>query len=222
MTEIKISDFHSVVSYNNIYAKTENNNIGNGQNSTFKEGDALNNDTNSISHKQQDPINVHTSRCKKEEYSYEDIKTVVILFNQTLVHSCTVCGDTFKWKSKLKRHMQCHLHPIFTCDFCCKQFKRKEFLLTHKKSHFKDDFYRCDLCNKEFFDRSTLQRHKRIHTGVKKFMCNICSKKFDRKDILTRHIRIHSKEEKKFTCVVCSKQFRRKYELKQHAKIHSM
>ena len=54
--------------------------------------------------------------------------------------TCEVCLKLFSQKSSLTRHKQTHLNDKpWTCDFkqCSKRFKLKQYLESHKRSHYK-------------------------------------------------------------------------------------
>lgn len=84
-------------------------------------------------------------------------------------------------------------HGPFICkvDGCAKEFKRKDNLKCHLKTHIpnRDRPFECKRCNRGYLRHVDLLRHIEIvHLGVRKHFCEICNKSFTRKEGL----RIHS------------------------------
>ena len=52
------------------------------------------------------------------------------------LHICETCGQAFTEKHSLTAHMSCHLkEKPYNCEFCCKFFRYKSWLLRHKLTH---------------------------------------------------------------------------------------
>ncbi|XP_041849486.1 zinc finger protein with KRAB and SCAN domains 1-like isoform X1 [Melanotaenia boesemani] len=102
-----------------------------------------------------------------------------------------------------------------SCKFCGKQFKIKNKLTVHVRTHTGERPYSCQTCGKCFSHQSNLVRHMRIHSGLKQFFCPTCGKCFFYQGNLVRHMRIHTAE-KSFFCPTCGKCFKQNDHLKFH------
>jgi uncharacterized Zn-finger protein len=82
--------------------------------------------------------------------------------------------------------------PFFCkVDGCDKEFKRKDNLKCHLKTHIPNRSrpFECQKCNRGYLRHVDLSRHiETVHLGVRKYFCQVCSKSFTRKEGL----RIHS------------------------------
>jgi uncharacterized Zn-finger protein len=84
-------------------------------------------------------------------------------------------------------------HGPFFCkvDGCDKEFKRKDNLKCHLKTHIPNRSrpFECQKCNRGYLRHVDLSRHiETVHLGVRKHFCQVCNKSFTRKEGL----RIHS------------------------------
>lgn len=65
---------------------------------------------------------------------------------------------------------------------CNKNYKTKEYLINHKKSHNAIYTYRCDHlgCNKAFKTERSLKFHKKRHNNERPYKCDFqsCNKTF--------------------------------------------
>lgn len=83
----------------------------------------------------------------------------------------------------------------YNCNFCQRQFKKREYLSRHEKAHFTTQIYTCSSCQKQFRNRTHLKRHMIVHTNEKPYTCKCCQKQFNRKDNLHSHVKkTHLKE----------------------------
>ena len=106
------------------------------------------------------------------------------------------------------------------CQHCTKQFKRKQALERHTRTHTGEKPYLCKHCKKTFSESSSLTRHMRSHTGEKPYSCEHCEKKFGRNGDLTRHMITHTGE-KPYSCKYCQKKFSQSSSLKTHMRTHT-
>merc|ERR1712228_118265 len=98
----------------------------------------------------------------KETHSNNDCEAQFIF--------CTFCKETFCSKSSLKKHID-SIHQSaskqFVCRKCCKQFRRKDELQSHFKSHLtaaSKKVYDCKTCHTSFSTKSNRTKHmKKSH-----------------------------------------------------------
>jgi KRAB domain-containing zinc finger protein len=143
---------------------------------------------------------------------------------------CDFDGKIFETKALLNSHMQQHLSLVecsichkmlkrlciykhlrdfhaldrkFQCTTCSKQFKSKESLRIHKKSHNKT--FECDICKRMFSLKSQLNEHKKnYHDNAGSYACETCENKFNTKQHLKSHQLTHKKDRlKSFKCQQC-------------------
>ncbi|VVC36998.1 Zinc finger C2H2-type [Cinara cedri] len=115
-------------------------------------------------------------------------------------YTCHLCTKKFSNKSKLKEHVLGHENgTLHSCDVCGRTFKLNSYLVVHKRTHEMnvsytgDKPFTCTLCNKAFLSKSNLDLHMLVHNYVKKasFSCDICGKIFMRKYNYDAHTKIH-------------------------------
>ena len=128
------------------------------------------------------------------------------------------------------------------CEYCGKEFRRKDTLTRHVKSHLNLREFPCTECDKAFNTKPDLKNHLKIHAAKRvanaqngqngttgegenidslwKHKCEFCGKLFLRKDNLTRHVKSHLNL-REFPCTECDKAFNSKPDLKNHLKIHA-
>lgn len=135
--------------------------------------------------------------------------------------SCLICGEKFRFKIGLKKHVQDEHKSSFKCEPCDRMFISEKNLRRHTRTiHLQKRVYTCDQCGKSSFHLSSFRRHVQIHNGEKKFKCELCFRTFLRKDKLKRHMFVHTGV-KNFACELCSNRYSRKDKLNQHiAKYH--
>uniref|UniRef100_A0A8C5YQE4 Ovo like zinc finger 2 n=1 Tax=Marmota marmota marmota TaxID=9994 RepID=A0A8C5YQE4_MARMA len=85
--------------------------------------------------------------------------------NDSVIHSCDLCGKGFRLQRMLNRHLKCHNQvKRHLCTFCGKGFNDTFDLKRHVRTHTGIRPYKCDICNKAFTQRCSLESHlKKIH-----------------------------------------------------------
>nr|XP_054594146.1 zinc finger protein 761 isoform X1 [Nothobranchius furzeri] len=161
------------------------------------------------------------------------------------VSKCEKCGDQFRYKVSLQKHMMTH-HELY-CSVCRRVLRDAATLARHKASHAPfhctrcDQFFavfkhllrhyenvhrvsrpfQCSQCPKTYPRLRFLIRHEWQHTGCLPFQCTLCNLKFKSDCDLVAHQRVHTRE-KPYLCADCGKTFARKSNLLRHLRvIHS-
>ena len=99
------------------------------------------------------------------------------------VPTCPICSKSFTSGMKnLARHMQIH-SKSFVCSICNKTLSRKDHLVRHMKTHFRNNNSGVpDVLNKN----KKVTKSKDVTSGLR-FTCDICGVSVSRKDHLVRH-----------------------------------
>nr|XP_023016456.1 zinc finger protein 436-like [Leptinotarsa decemlineata] len=134
---------------------------------------------------------------------------------------CNYCGKNYTRKNGLERHILSHtgVKP-FECKECGKCYITKDTLKTHLLTHTGIKAHKCKVCQKSFTQSSHLSYHMRRHAGDKPHLCTFCGKGFLSSYHLERHKLMHTGV-KPFECNQCGKQFVRSTTLRDHLLIHS-
>ena len=125
---------------------------------------------------------------------------------------CRICGQTFKFKYYLKKHMEIHdpHRPSFKCHLCGKVVATQGSLRLHMKnscSHLEHSEYLCEICGKTLRTKANLRKHKKHHTDGYKYPCKRCDKSYAFSYHLQRHTRKahdHTEEKRGTKCRHCS------------------
>ena len=144
-------------------------------------------------------------------------------------HICDQCGKSFRYKSRLIRHLVVHRSMVakrsmrkytHKCEQCDKAFTQKSNLDRHKFTHTGERPHKCHQCEKTFRYKDNLENHLFIHTGEKPYQCEQCDKSFTRRFTLNQHLRTHTGE-KPYQCGICGKKFRQGPCLWTHMQLHT-
>lgn len=130
---------------------------------------------------------------------------------------CQLCGDVFKWKSVLKKHLNTHSpnKAKFACSLCPKRFTRKEYISIHMRIHAGVRPFVCEICARSFVKRQDLIRHKSLHSDERNFSCSECNKKFKRSADVHAHMRTHTGVVP-YSCKRCSKGYKSRTGMLKH------
>ncbi|CAH1980877.1 unnamed protein product [Acanthoscelides obtectus] len=109
---------------------------------------------------------------------------------------------------------------MFLCNFCGKNYTRKNGLDRHILSHTGVKPFECKECGKRYITKDTLKTHILTHTGIKAFKCQLCGKNFTQSSHLSYHMKRHQGE-RPFICTYCGKCFVSNYHLERHKLMHT-
>lgn len=185
------------------------------------------------------------SNCKPEDYdgSQKNIQNFLDIVNEDKIKAeifdqdqefvrgklikgkrkflCNYCGKNYTRKNGLDRHIMSHtgVKP-FECKECGKRYITKDTLKTHILIHTGIKTHKCEVCQKLFIQSSHLNYHMRRHAGEKPHLCSFCGKGFLSNYHLERHKLMHTGV-KPFKCDLCDKQFVRSTTLRDHLLLHT-
>lgn len=122
---------------------------------------------------------------------------------------CKECNTVFKNSLQLSKHLNDHRN--LGCNICKKIFSSAVELVTHKRSHVKEQM--CKTTNPE---KLSPKQPKTVRQSIKSppkvFKCDVCSRIFREAEKLE----IHSKVHRKFACKNCGSCFISKLLLDTH------
>lgn len=123
---------------------------------------------------------------------------------------CDNCGEKFKEKLLMQRHILKHSNERkFCCLKCGSRFKTKYELIKHSQIK---RMYKCLVCETKFSCKLLFNHHRRkCHVGL--MQCNQCLYKTSVETYLVRHKKIHDKS---FACEICQRKFSYNQALKSH------
>lgn len=161
--------------------------------------------------------------CAKSFPSRAHLKEHEISHSSTQQYQCSVCGQGFKRKNALSKHMRI-FHPdgpgSVVCS-CGKVFASKELMEKHKENSGQHRLLVCGECGAMYKTQANLESHLLLHQGNQEggtawpHTCHTCQERFSSRASLNNHIRdIHSTSV--FPCPECSKTFRTQKQLRLH------
>ncbi|XP_073415823.1 uncharacterized protein [Dendrobates tinctorius] len=137
-------------------------------------------------------------------------------------HKCSVCQETYKSASELRRHLKSHgseEEERYLCCQCSRTFNSNTSLARHQRTHSAERPFTCPQCGKSFKSSAVLLRHQSVHTGEQPYQCDVCTKGFSQKSSLIIHLRTHAGQHP-YTCTSCERRFCSKSDLIAHERSH--
>lgn len=140
-----------------------------------------------------------------------------------------ICEHCYKPVEKVyyKHHIQrLHLQvKNFTCDYCDKQFYKRDSLVSHMHIHLQTRPFACSHaeCTKAFLSTTALATHFRFHhTNFSQYVCENCGKGYKQKRLLEEHMRSKHTGERVFKCdrEKCDAAFFSMSSMRRHWKSH--
>ncbi|XP_058171949.1 zinc finger protein 616-like [Anopheles ziemanni] len=132
-------------------------------------------------------------------------------------YNCEQCGKVFKFRWKLKYHInEAHGVKDVSCDICKKFFTRPALAAHKRKAHIEGEAsFLCDHCPKLFNKQQTLRMHIAVaHENRRKHKkCNLCGKEVTG---MTKHMQMVHPSEGPVSCDLCGKNFRSPFHMKRH------
>ena len=104
---------------------------------------------------------------------------------------CQVCGKSFQTKNGLVFHTRkSHDNKtFFECRMCDLKFKYKHRLKYHMQIKHAAEKQICEFCDKEFYIMQALKNHiKLMHEGIKEHQCHRCGSRFKTNGEIKSHL----------------------------------
>jgi Zinc finger, C2H2 type/C2H2-type zinc finger len=135
-----------------------------------------------------------------------------------LLHTCKVCGKSFRGLQRYKVHVEYHVDgKTHECPECPQKFNCMALLRKHKRTHKEREkpVNLCTLCGKVYDTASALKYHMNTHNGVKPYKCPDCDQRFARIFGLNNHVNSQHKNVR-FKCKDCDMEYIQKGKLALH------
>lgn len=141
------------------------------------------------------------------------------LKSRLMQYVCDICPKTLTTKTGLITHRRTHTRDNnwHECDVCRKSFAQKNTLIVHMRTHTNERPFMCHYCSRTFNQPSTFKRHMLKHDGIKPFKCTLCERAFVEKTKLAVHMLTHTGE-RPHVCPICKRGYTKKYHVKKHVK----
>lgn len=144
------------------------------------------------------------------------------------LYECDNCGETFKLKAELVKHIKTHRKkpldqpkpkPTFKCHHCPEVYSDEEKLFDHIDSDHVKKTYKCRFCSYTTLRSYCMKSHQLVHSNYRPFKCVKCDKGFKSQYCLNRHEAIvHSN--KRHKCTECPSQFKNITDYRKHMGTH--
>jgi len=143
---------------------------------------------------------------------------------------CSVCKHKLQTPLAVYHHSMKHTGTRdYICEICGSNFKRKQHLVTHMKTHLTDnksnpdgggasEVYECQACDESFNLKMDLKAHcTTLHPleGDESATCRTCQKKLN----VSHSVYLHGLRHfgtREFECTLCNQKFKRKAHLLRH------
>ena len=121
-------------------------------------------------------------------------KLLLLLFKHenSTGHLCPECGESFRYKRKLRDHiLVVHEGYEYECQFCKKKFNAKSSMQTHVRTIHegrKPEPSKCSLCDRYFTTKAQVKVHiLAVHEKKRPYACDLCKYSSTLAQALKRH-----------------------------------
>ncbi|XP_076449772.1 uncharacterized protein LOC143286083 [Babylonia areolata] len=164
--------------------------------------------------------------CGKEFVSRQQFQKHIKLHEEKQgLFSCSHCKQTFRFESKLQKHMAKHKRGSYACQFCGKLYMTKISLDRHEQVvhiGIKDFKHKCKLCDAQFINATHLRDHvTNKHTSGTSYRCGQCGMGFRYLSTFARHKRVVHDGDTPYVCQECGEKFPQKKQLQRHSAVHT-
>ena len=157
----------------------------------------------------------HLEKCKVKNKLYDENK---------VKFECRVCKMTFKMKSYLRNHEECHrdiTDKPYSCFYidCDKVFMNRDAANGCERMH--EELFKCDICGICRRGKTELERHKAGHNQLRFiYQCEECDVgSFVQEKSLKKHMmKVHSGPNPGIKCDICRRPLASKESLVHHMK----